>query len=222
MTHTKAELRTWARGMDRSAASLAITDHLLGWPPLRGVVASYLAMPSEVSTTSLFVDREVTAAVPRIDEDGSLSMRRYVPNNLVPHNMGFLEPRADAPIVESHDIDIALVPGLAFDRGGGRLGRGKGYYDRFLAGLRRSTARIGVTTDETIVDEVPMDDHDVRMLWLATESGVRWVGATLSRETTRFMESAINVGIAPAIQTFPAGTRTSKSVPAGLCTDRIS
>ena len=210
MKGSKAEWRDHMRGVDRSGLSRAVVAQLAGWPPIHGVVAGYLPMKSEVDLAEILANPGVVAVVPKVESDDVMTMRRYHPGNLTLHDLGFSEPREDAEIVEARYIDVVLVPGLAFDRDGGRLGRGKGYYDRYLEGLPRSTARLGVTTDETLVDAVPMNSHDVRVDWLATESGVRWVGETLSPETARFMERAIAVGIAPRIERFPKGTRTSK------------
>jgi len=206
----KSRWRTWANGIDRSGASEVVSKHLSAWPPLHGVVASYLPMSSEISLGSLLTDPSTVSVIPRIEESGDMVMRTYDPNRLVRHRLGFDEPDDTAVTVNPDDIDIVLVPGLVFDEDGGRLGRGKGYYDRFLASLRRSTARVGVTTDVSIVEEVPTDVHDQRVGWLATESGVVWVGGGVSTDTRRFMARAVDVGIAPNIEHFPAGTRTSK------------
>jgi len=167
-------------------------------------------MKSEISLDALLDDPTVAPVLPRIDEAGVMTMRSYDAQRLVHHRLGFDEPDESSPVIDEAGIDIVLVPGLAFDVNGGRLGRGKGYYDRFLASQPRATTRIGVTTDDTVVPEVPMDGHDQRVGWLATESGIRWVGQEVSPDTERFMSRAIEVGIAPNIERFPAGTRTSK------------
>ena len=167
-------------------------------------------MSSEISLNPLLEKRSVKAVVPRIESVGHMTMRSYDARHLVRHRLGFDEPDESASVVDPTDLDILLVPGLLFDRSGGRLGRGKGYYDRFLRSLPRSTARIGVTTDASIVEGVPTDDHDERVDWLATESGVRWVGRSLSADTQRFMDRATEAGLAPNIERFPDGTRTSK------------
>jgi prolyl-tRNA editing enzyme YbaK/EbsC (Cys-tRNA(Pro) deacylase) len=167
-------------------------------------------MRSEISLASLLGDPSIAPLVPRVEGTDEITMRSYDSDHLVRHPLGFDEPDDTAPIVDSADIEVVLVPGLVFDGSGGRLGRGKGYYDRLLASLPRSTVRIGVTTDASVVDDVPTDGHDQRVGWLATESSVRWVGGTVSADTERFMNRAIEVGIAPNIERFPAGTRTSK------------
>jgi len=200
----------WANELDRSRASDAVAEHLASWPPLQGVVATYLPMRSEISLTLLLADRSIAPVVPRIETNGEMAMRSYDAERLTHHRLGFDEPDDTAVIVEPEDIDIVLVPGLVFDRDGGRLGRGRGYYDRFLASLPPSTTCIGVTTESSIVEQVPTDGHDQRVGWLATESGVTWVGGPVAPDTERFMGRAVELGIAPNIEHFPAGTRTSK------------
>jgi 5-formyltetrahydrofolate cyclo-ligase len=77
--------------------------------------------------------------------------------------------------VDEPEIDAVIVPGLAFDRAGGRLGYGEGYYDRFLEKLMQAkTPRaqfVGVAFDAQVVENVPMYAHDVPMDWLVTELG---------------------------------------------------
>ena len=70
------------------------------------------------------------------------------------------------------EIDLVLVPGLAFDAAGGRLGRGGGFYDRFLATLGPAAARVGVAFDAQILPEVPTDGLDARMSCVVTDARV--------------------------------------------------
>jgi 5-formyltetrahydrofolate cyclo-ligase len=87
------------------------------------------------------------------------------------HPYGFCQPMADAPQIAIDEVVAVCVPGLAFDRRGGRLGFGAGYYDRFLATVPPEALRIGVS-DGFIVERIPTDEHDVTMTHLATEIGV--------------------------------------------------
>jgi len=82
---------------------------------------------------------------------------------------------ASVPEVAPARIAVALVPGLAFDPLGRRPGRGKGYYDRLLAGLPADAPRVGVTLDRLMAETVPVDPHDVAMTHLVTENGVRQI-----------------------------------------------
>lgn len=86
------------------------------------------------------------------------------------HQFGFEQPAEDAAGIPPQDVDVVLVPGLAFGPDGRRLGRGAGYYDRFLAEIGAET--IGLTTRNRIRSDLPLEDHDIRMGWLATEDGV--------------------------------------------------
>ena len=74
---------------------------------------------------------------------------------------GVLEPDADrCKIVPMDKVDIAIIPGLAFDEKGGRIGTGKGYYDRLIPRLAITTRKVALTFEEQIVQQVPMESHD--------------------------------------------------------------
>ncbi len=83
------------------------------------------------------------------------------------HNVGeFFNP-------EQGVYSLVLIPGLAFDRSGNRLGRGKGYYDRFLAQPGMENAiKVGICWDLQVIQDVPVSAHDVTMDWVVTEEGI--------------------------------------------------
>jgi 5-formyltetrahydrofolate cyclo-ligase len=91
-------------------------------------------------------------------------------SELVSAKFGALEPAAGCPLVPLNQLDLVLVPGVAFDFAGRRLGRGKGFYDRLLAEVRGH--KCGVAFDEQIVAEVPEEPHDVRVDSILTPT--RW------------------------------------------------
>jgi 5-formyltetrahydrofolate cyclo-ligase len=88
---------------------------------------------------------------------------------LVQGKFGNLEPKANAPKAP-FESDFIVVPGLAFDPSGGRLGRGAGYYDRLLTKFQG--VRIGVCFTELLVERVPCEDHDIRMDFVVTPEGI--------------------------------------------------
>ena len=90
--------------------------------------------------------------------------------DLVAGKFGIREPRESCPIIPLNRLDFVLVPGVAFDLNGRRLGRGKGYYDRLLAMSAGSTC--GVAFDQQIVSQVPSEPHDVRLSCILTPT--RW------------------------------------------------
>lgn len=84
---------------------------------------------------------------------------------------GIQEPTQGVP-TESKQIDLVLVPVLAADRTGNRLGYGKGFYDRFLANCRKDCLKIGVSLLDAETDPLPAEPHDIRLNYLITPQGV--------------------------------------------------
>jgi len=164
-----------ARGPVEAKTAQRVVTGLRDWMAARipGTVAAYLAMSDEVELTPLFAALPGWRWVlPRVELDRSLSFRdRAVPRER--HPLGMRQPTETGVVTPLHEIDLILVPGLAFDVMGGRLGRGAGYYDRVLEGRRGDVLAVGVTTESRLIAMVPREDHDQHVEWLATESGVR-------------------------------------------------
>jgi 5-formyltetrahydrofolate cyclo-ligase len=139
-----------------------------------GWVVGYQAMGDEVDLAPLYARRELGPfAVTRTPDAGLHLTVHPLDSPDERHRYGFRQPVADAPTVADDEIAVVLVPGLAFDRLGTRLGRGKGYYDRFLARLGPDLVRVGITGGY-VVAELPTEAHDVAMTHLA---GDGWVAA---------------------------------------------
>jgi 5-formyltetrahydrofolate cyclo-ligase len=162
----------------RAAASEAIGDAvaaLLERLAAGSIVALYAPKGTEVATAhldGLVRARGLRVVYPRIvDRDRRLAFHEVGVGELVPSRFGLREPRADAATVETAAIDVFVIPGLAFDRAGWRIGWGRGYYDATLAGAP-AARRIGVAFDCQIVDSVPHDVHDARMHTVVTETNV--------------------------------------------------
>ncbi|WP_419842938.1 5-formyltetrahydrofolate cyclo-ligase [Candidatus Poriferisodalis sp.] len=142
-----------------------------------GLILFYRAQPGELS-----LDRLADAvgwqrfAVTRTPALGPLTLHPAI-GAMERHRFGFPQPIADALELKPRHIVLALVPGLAFDRRGTRLGRGAGYFDELLARLPRHCPRIGVTMRSQVLDVLPVEPHDVPMTHLATEDGVTAVAA---------------------------------------------
>ncbi len=107
-------------------------------------------------------------AVPRVEGDELLPCPFRDWGELAPGTFGIATSRADA---WSGAIDVVVAPGVAFDRSGGRLGLGRGYYDRLLA-TRAVGFAVGVCWDEQLVDAVPMEERDRGMDAVVTPTGV--------------------------------------------------
>jgi len=151
-------------------ASMALCQRLARWSVLRdaGTVLTYLAFKNEIDLRfllDLFPGKHWI--VPRI-ENQRLILHPYDSARLIRHRFGMLEPAAEMPVVDPMTLDLVLVPGVAFDRQGRRLGFGGGFYDRFL--ITTPALRVGVTYEECLADELPCGDHDQCMDWVATPS----------------------------------------------------
>jgi 5-formyltetrahydrofolate cyclo-ligase len=138
-------------------------------------VMVFAAMPDEVDTLPIIDDALAagkSVALPYVrQEAGQMDARivRDVAGDLVPGVFGILEPR-NCPIVDPGSIDFVLVPGRAVDRQGNRLGRGGGYYDRFLA--RIDAVRCACVFAAQVLDAVPHAAHDLPVHLIVTEDGV--------------------------------------------------
>ncbi len=143
------------------------------WKSAR-VIMGFMALPSEpdiLPALRLAFERGVQIAFPIVDGEtiqigavASLSDEHFTVDS-----MGVKCPSAWSPM-NADALDIVLVPGVAFDRRGGRLGRGGGFYDRFLSQLDARAHIVGVTDARRLVDMVPMEAHDRRTNWLVSDT----------------------------------------------------
>ena len=100
-----------------------------------------------------------------------MSARRVTAlSQLVPGAYGLPEPGRDCPEIAPEAIDVVLVPGTAFDAGGGRMGYGGGYYDRFLSANRCTAAALAYECQ--VIRRVPTEAHDVPMDYIITPAGI--------------------------------------------------
>lgn len=152
---------------DRTRRSGVLMNLLLTIERLEhaGSVFVYVSAGSEVVTHGLIntlLDQGKQVAVPRVMQEAG-EMRAVMIrslSDLAPGRFGILEPTTQAFFEGSPDLGVA--PGLAFTRGGLRLGQGGGYYDRYLA-QHPATYKVGVCFNEQVIDNLPTDEHDVGM-----------------------------------------------------------
>mgnify|MGYP005840014945 CR=1 FL=1 len=176
----KADLRSRMRALlaaippsERAAAGVAAAERLAALAAFRSArrVAIYLAMPREMPTAPLIKQcaRDGRAmAVPAFDPASArYRMAEFDPRApLRAAALGIREP-ADPRWIETDTLDLWIVPGLAFDARGGRLGRGGGWYDRLLFGA--TAPRIGWAFEDQVVAEVPRTARDERVDVIVTE-----------------------------------------------------
>jgi len=132
-------------------------------------------MPDEVSTKS-FIEKwcaEKTFYIPIIKED-SMSFAQYDGSlEFAKSKIGVYEPITEDYVKDLSKIEMVIVPGVAFDRACHRLGRGKAYYDRFLA-KHINLFKVGVCFDFQLLDAIPYSNFDVKMDMLVSENDLIW------------------------------------------------
>ena len=154
----------------RAAAGRAIRDALLDRPEIQmaGTIAAYYSIGAEPDTRGLVYalwKRGNYVLLPVLRNDGDLDWASYEgPESLVPGPRGLREPSEPPRGVGAvARADAVLVPALAVDRAGNRLGRGGGSFDRALARVSPLVPLIALVYDDEIVDRVPAEHHDVKV-----------------------------------------------------------
>ncbi len=137
---------------------------------------AYAAVPPEVDISPVLKEIlrvKKMLVLPRCEQDGVMTARRIDDlEQLALGAFGILEPKLDTTVIPAEKIELILVPGLAFDSTGRRLGRGKGYYDRFLAAFSGKT--MGICG--RMMRSIPVEQHDITMNAIATDHGIIFCG----------------------------------------------
>ncbi|MGM9759860.1 MAG: 5-formyltetrahydrofolate cyclo-ligase [Parabacteroides sp.] len=132
-------------------------------------VALYHALPDEVQTASFIHQwyRQKRLILPLVQGEELLLLQYEGPDSVEKGAFGIWEPKADCRAVAPTEIDLLIVPGVAFDRKGNRLGRGRGFYDRLLT--RISAPKIGICFNFQLLDAIPTEPFDQQMDWILTD-----------------------------------------------------
>ena len=166
---------------DFDAKSKKVLDKLKKLPEWKNAetVLIFLSLPDEIKTEGIIneaLEENKKTAVPRINgNDIVFHYIKSVNSSLIIHPLGMAEPSPSAPVFNPLSADektLILVPGLAFDKNCFRLGRGKGFYDKFLSGIDKSVKKIGIGYDFQIVESVPAEDHDFPLDSVITDTSI--------------------------------------------------
>ena len=179
----KKRLREWAkarRGMlspeEKRQGNAAACRRVWGLAAYQKAktVFCYVATGGEIDVTELF--RQAwkdgkRVAVPKCGKNGQMDAREITSlSSLSAGRYGILEPEEDAPVVPPEEIGLAVIPCLACDRRGYRLGYGGGYYDRYLP--KTKCPAVMLCRRHLLREDIPVEDHDVKMDYLVTEKGI--------------------------------------------------
>jgi 5-formyltetrahydrofolate cyclo-ligase len=178
-TPTKAEMRARVLRARRKVTpevhareAAALAGHLAGIATRGRTVCAYVPIGSEPGSLAMLDDLHVRGVrvllpVARHDDTGVPAPMRwgeYRPGTLVDARFGLREPEGPRLDVDAvADAEVVVVPALAVDRSGVRLGRGAGFYDRSLLQANPAAMLVAVVRDDELVERVPAEPHDVRM-----------------------------------------------------------
>ena len=135
-------------------------------------VALYSPISNEVATEQVFLEarqRNKQVYYPRVHGDNLEFLEVHAMADLLPGTFGVAEPALGEKISVS-ELDLVVVPGVAFDLRGHRLGYGRGYYDRQLAGKAMKTVSVGLGFESQLCDLLPVEVHDQSLDFIATET----------------------------------------------------
>ncbi|HNX91192.1 MAG TPA: 5-formyltetrahydrofolate cyclo-ligase [Candidatus Omnitrophota bacterium] len=153
----------------RNERSRIIQEKLLSSPVFvsSNTIMTYVSLPQEVDTCGInraALEAGKRVVVPYIDEKNEVIIASEIKSmdELVKGPYGIYVPKDGLKKkIPLKEIDLIVVPGIAYDRSNGRLGRGKGYYDKFLSNMELSSARtIGLAFSFQLVDNLPVDQND--------------------------------------------------------------
>ncbi|HHW12372.1 MAG TPA: 5-formyltetrahydrofolate cyclo-ligase [Firmicutes bacterium] len=165
----EAKVRRWSAQICARALALPVL-------PDKQVIAAYCSFGHEVATRPLLAGLLAAGHVlvlPVVDRQSRMMEFRRVDSldALTPGVYGILEPQS-GELCSPEEIELFFIPGLAFDRQGNRLGRGGGYYDRYLSTVRPDAAKIGLAFQLQIAEALPVAPHDIKVDAVLTEQEI--------------------------------------------------
>lgn len=161
---------------EKQHADDAIRDAVLSTPEIQAsqVICIYVSLPDEVDTKGsieALLKQGKTVIVPKVEPDNTITLHKITSlEDLSPGAFGILEPTKSTATIDPDDVDALIAPGVGFDRNKARLGRGKGYYDRLLAGI--SAPCIGLAYAFQILSRLPVGEYDIPMDVVITEKEI--------------------------------------------------
>jgi len=158
--------------------SNAIMDKITGLDIYKQskVVFIYMDFKNEVMTSNLIkrmLSEKKRVAIPYTDSINTVLIPSEITkeSDLKQNSFGYYEPKSILP-VNIEEIDLVIVPGVVFDKNLNRIGFGKGYYDKILNRLKPSAKKIALAHDFQVLEDIPAEEHDVKMDMIITEKNI--------------------------------------------------
>ena len=165
-------------GEDVVNNSRIIRDKIIGLDVYKQskVIFIYMDFKNEVMTSDLIkhmLFEKKRVVVPYTDTISTVLIPSEITgeSDLKLNSFGYSEPKKVSP-VNIEEIDLVIIPGLVFDKNLNRIGFGKGYYDRILNKLKASARKVAVAHDFQVLEEIPAEEHDVKMDMIITEKSI--------------------------------------------------
>ncbi|NOY65284.1 MAG: 5-formyltetrahydrofolate cyclo-ligase [Nitrospirae bacterium] len=164
----------------RAIKDREIMDRLITYKPFAeaGTIMLFASFRTEVNTFPIIekaLQRGKKVALPRVNKSEGILELYYIESmeQLETGYMGIKEPiTAPERIALVEDMEVIVLPGVAFDEKGGRIGYGGGYYDRLLDSLKKVPLLVAIAYEEQIVDEIPLEQHDKRVQVIITDKRI--------------------------------------------------
>jgi 5-formyltetrahydrofolate cyclo-ligase len=184
---TKEEIRTIVSERKQAVSdthemSRRVQMHLMSLPKMKtcSTIMTYVDFGKEVRTVpwiSELFNQKKHVVVPFCENDEIHLFRLKNLKELAPGYFGILEPKIELRWlsdrqIQANELSLVIVPGVAFDPQGGRLGRGKGFYDRFFKKIPENILKIGLAFDWQLFDAIPMSENDQYVDVVVTESNL--------------------------------------------------
>lgn len=179
---TKSELRQLSKEKNKTisksekeAIDKKISENFLSLDMESGKVFVYVSFGDEIETRGIidsFIKEKCEVFVPLCREKGEMEAKRIVSlSELTPGKYGIPEPPESAETIDPSELSLIVVPGLAFGRDFSRLGRGAGYYDRFLEKAEKAT-KVALCREMNLYETVPCEEHDRKVDIIVTEERI--------------------------------------------------
>jgi 5-formyltetrahydrofolate cyclo-ligase len=158
---------------EKEDASDSISEKIIEKVREKSSVLCYSPLQSEPNiwpAIKYWLKSDIRVCLPKVEGNSIESYAIKETENLIRSSMGILEPDPSIHAkVNTMEIDFIIIPGIGFSRDGKRLGRGGGYYDRYLETTLEQTLKIGVAFSLQIIAEIPMQTHDIAVDLLITD-----------------------------------------------------
>ncbi|MGL6187384.1 MAG: 5-formyltetrahydrofolate cyclo-ligase [Clostridium chrysemydis] len=135
----------------------------------------YIGFGSEINTKSLIkimLKEGKEVFVPKVLEEEMIALKITSLNNLIESKFKILEPVGEKSDIDGEEFDLIIMPGVAFDRSGNRIGYGKGYYDKYLKDIKSDIKKIALAYELQLIEEIETEEHDLKVDSIITENEI--------------------------------------------------